>query len=129
MYIGIDYGQRKIGLASSEGTFATPLAVISNAPSRIQQIKEKISGDIHTVVIGIPNPMFQKQVETLADECQVAFHCQVVFQDETNSSNEALTTMIQSGIAKKKREQDDAHAAAIILQAYLDKINEKPNNK
>jgi RNase H-fold protein (predicted Holliday junction resolvase) len=37
--------------------------------------------------------------------------------------------MIQSGISKKKRGLDDAHAAAVILQTYLDKINDSSDTK
>jgi len=129
MYLGLDFGLRKIGLAFSEGITASPLAVISNAPSRMQQIKEKVTGEITTIVIGIPSSIFKEQVQALAEECKQTFNCEIVFQDESYSSKEALTTMIQSGISKKKRELDDAHAAAIILQLYLDKINEKHNNK
>ncbi len=125
MYLGIDFGLRKIGIAYSEGITATPLMVISNAPSRMQQIKEKIHDDIKVAVIGIPNSMFTEQVNKLAEELKQTFDCEIVFQDETNSSNEALQVMIQSGLAKKNREMDDAHAAATILQRYLDEVVNK----
>lgn len=126
MYIGIDYGLRKIGVATSEGTYATPLTVISNAPSRVSQLKEKIKDTVDTIVIGIPNSFLDAQVHAFADELKTAFACEIVFEDETNSSKDAMQMMLDSGVPQKKRELDDAYAATVILQHYLDKINESP---
>ena len=123
MYIGIDYGLRKIGVAVSEGTYSSPLMTISNAPSRIQQLKEKITEGVDTIVIGIPNTFLDDQVHVFAEELKKAFNCKTVFEDETNSSKDAMQIMLDAGIPQKKRATDDAHAAAVILQRYLDKIN------
>lgn len=123
MYLGIDYGLRKIGVAVSEGTYASPLMTISNAPSRIAQIKEHIKDPIETIVIGIPNSFLDSQVRVFADELAQAFKCSVAFEDETNSSNDAMQMMLDTGVPQKKREIDDAHAAAVILQRYLDRLN------
>lgn len=127
MILGIDYGLRKIGLAYSEGLYASPLMTISNAPSRIQQIKEKITDPVEKIIIGIPNSFLDPQVKTFAAELQTAFNCEVLFEDETNSSNEAMEIMLRTGVSQKKREIDDAYAATAILQRYLDRYNE--NNK
>jgi len=46
----------------------------------------------------------------------------ILFFDETNSSNEAIDTMIQMGMKKKqrsKKENIDSMSAAIILKNYL----------
>jgi len=128
MYIGIDYGLRKIGIAISEGTYASPLMVISNAPSRIRQLQEKIKDTVDTIVIGIPNSFLNSHIHEFADQLKSTFNCEIKFEDETNSSKDAMQIMLDSGISQKKRGLDDAHAAAVILQHYLDKINTRSIN-
>ncbi|MDQ3098722.1 MAG: Holliday junction resolvase RuvX [bacterium] len=122
MYLGIDYGKKKIGLAISEGISASGIGTIANSPSRLQQLKEKVSSDVETIILGLPNSPLDSEIRQFAQELEEAFKCKIVFEDETFSTNEALTIMIQSGISRKKRRKDDAASAVIILERYLEKI-------
>ena len=121
MIIGLDYGLKKIGVACSEGLVARPFGVISNTRSRIQQLKDTVKEPVDYIVIGIPNSYLNPQITLFSKELSNEFNCKVFFQDETNSSNQAIHNMIQSGIPPKKRRKDDAFAATVILQDYLDK--------
>ena len=122
MYLGIDYGKKKIGLAISEGIIASGLGVISNSPSRIQQLREKVTSPVDAIVIGLPHSPLDIEIRKFAEELQVAFDCDIKYEDEAFSTNEALTSMILSGIGKKTRRKDDATSAVIILARYLEKI-------
>jgi putative transcription antitermination factor YqgF len=122
MYLGIDYGKKKIGLAISEGISASGIGTIANSTSRIQQIKEKISETIDVIILGLPNSPLDTEIRNFGKELKDVFGCEVLFEDETFSTNEAVTSMIQSGISRKKRRKDDATSAVIILERYLEKI-------
>jgi putative transcription antitermination factor YqgF len=121
MILGIDYGLKKIGLATSEGAYARGIGSISNTPSRITQLKEKITETIETIVIGLPNSAMDQKIKEFGEELQKEFNCQVIFEDEFNSTQEAIQTMIISGVKQKARRKDDAIAATTILQRYLDR--------
>lgn len=122
-YLGIDYGARRIGLATSDenGEFAFPKETIPNDLSSIDRITRIIRQDnIAGVVIGdtradtgVENPI-TKEVETFGEALQHHAGVPVSFVREAWSSFEAAR------FAPKGKEHDDAAAAAIILQRFLD---------
>ncbi len=122
MYLGIDYGKKKIGLAISEGITASGLLPIVNSPSRIQQLKERLSEPVDTIILGLPNSPLDAEIKRFGDELKEEFNCQIQFEDESFSTNEAMDSMILSGIAQKKRRKDDSAAAVIILERFLQKL-------
>ncbi len=122
MYLGIDYGKKKIGLAISEGITASGLHSIVNSPSRIQQLKERLSQPIDTIVLGLPNSPLDTEIKHFGKELKEVFNCQVKFEDESFSTNEAMESMILSGIVQKKRRKDDSAAAVVILERFLQKL-------
>lgn len=122
MYLGIDYGKKKIGLAVSEGITASGLGTISNSPSRLQQLKEKLAEPVEVIVMGLPNSPLDQEIRLFGEELQHEFKCTIVFEDESFSTNEALQSMIQSGVSQKKRRRDDAGSAVVILERYLEKL-------
>jgi len=123
IYLALDPGLSKIGIAiSHEGQLAEPLSTIK-AHNLINQIKELI-GKYHpdTIVIGEPDPGSVRDLAiVLHDEIQRVFSGQIVLFPEDLSSKEARRKMVEAGKAKLKRRQDEhASAAALILQDYLD---------
>lgn len=119
--LGIDYGKRKVGLAVSEGISASPLKVLEihslkDALVKISQIIK--NEDIDKVVVGVPESGESLNlVLKFIDELKKTIHVETV--DETLSSRNASTLMIDLGVSKKKRRQDDAYAAALLLENYL----------
>ncbi len=124
-YLAIDYGTKRVGLATSDdgGTMAFPLRVLLNSRSLAAHIA-KICRDEHidTIVMG-ESLNFQNKhntimgaitsfAATLKEETGLPF----VFMNEVLSSQEAMR--IQGDNA-----ENDASAATIVLQSYLDKIN------
>lgn len=121
--LGLDYGEKKIGLSLSAGNIALPWKILSGFKSNqeaIQEIKKIIIQEkIEIVVIGRPislqgnlsqqTKIVNKFVELLHKEINIP----LVGVDERFSSQ-----MAQKQLAGKN---DDAQAAANILQSYLDK--------
>jgi putative transcription antitermination factor YqgF len=122
-YLGVDWGLKHIGLAVSEGIFASPLETIhvSSLDQAISKIKQFIkSKNIDMVVIGQAesgeaHALVQKAVRRLADE-NIPF----IVVEETLSTYGAKEYLSEIGVGRKRRHDDNAASAAIILQRYLD---------
>ena len=126
-YLGIDYGARRIGLATADGEakLATPLATVS-APDLVPALKQH--GPFEAVVVGLPRNLDGSDTpQTLAvrrfadDVLWRKLHIEAVFQDEAATSAVAEERLKASG-KPFKPEQIDSEAAAIILQDYLDAL-------
>ena len=120
--LGIDYGLKKIGLAISEGELAEPLGVIriTNYELRIANICEKEK--IDKIVIGVSEGNMVTKQRRFGAKLVKITSLPVEFQDETLTSQDAIAKMNQAGKRRKFRRQfQDAVAAAIILQSWLDK--------
>ncbi len=126
-YLGIDFGSKKVGFASSdeEGRIAFPLMIAPNDASLLKDTLELIREmKIGVVVIGEsvdgsgkPNPI-AKEARTFGATIENALDVRIVFEKEWYSTVEARKQPGNSG----NHEVDD-QAAAIVLQRYLDKVN------
>ena len=116
--LGIDYGKRKIGLAISEGRLAEPWKVIRYKDTRIlsEQLQRIIKeNDVEKVVVGISEGRMAEESKKFAKRIGAETF------DETLSTHDAQRVSIEMGIKRKKRKgMEDAYAAALILQGYLD---------
>ena len=134
-FLGIDYGERRIGLAKSDpsGTIASALITIevSSMAEAVKKIAEKISEiDPDGIVIGYPLLMSGDKSETcliiddLVDKLAEVYDGPIHKVDERWSSAEAADVVHAHG---KKIGQDkgriDRLAAVIILQRFLDGEN------
>ncbi len=122
-YLGVDFGLRRIGLAVSEGSFATPLEVLhiknkKDALQKIQQVVEK--EEINEIVMGLPESGIRSEVLKFANKLKLI--ASVKIAEETLTSHNAKRQMIETGLGKKKRMEEDAYSAALILQDYLDNL-------
>lgn len=119
-YLGIDWGEKRIGLAiaDEETCLALPLKTVSNLRELLAVISEE---EIDEIVIGSPkkmsgeeanNPQWLNFVAELKSKCSK----QINFLDERLSS---LAADALSGEANEKAQRDEI-AATIILQDYLD---------
>jgi|SRR3989344_5557328 len=123
-YLGIDFGLKRIGLAISEGQLASPLKVIavsSLADAVSKTIREIEGSKVDKVVIGMPEGETGKAAKRFVEALRKQ-GLDVETSDETLSTQNAGKLMIEMGVPKKKRRQNDAHSAALILQEYLDNI-------
>lgn len=139
-YIGIDYGTKKIGLAlsDSEGRVAFPHDIILSddfAPSVVADLvykegvekivmgeSQNLRGDLNKVAV---------DAQKFAEKLTKFTDADIYFEDERFSTRQAGNLpkegMARGKIANKKdasysaKATKDKHAAAIILQSFLDK--------
>jgi putative Holliday junction resolvase len=136
--LGIDYGERRIGLALSDATglIASPWKTVANN-ANVGKAAERLANEIHLlqsddsgldhVVLGLPRRLSGEpnaqtaRVQRLADLLTTMIVIPITFQDERLTSHEAeerLTARERDW--RRRKGQVDALAAAIILQDYLD---------
>ncbi|MFZ2310541.1 MAG: Holliday junction resolvase RuvX [Patescibacteria group bacterium] len=125
-YLGIDWGEKRIGLATAdeETGLSLPLGTVPNLAGVLQTI---IDEEITTIVIGRPykiggldiklSPDYLKFLELLTAQITIPIH----EIDERFSSKEADAM----GGPKNMRAGRDEIAAALILQSYLDRYGRK----
>ncbi|MEX1031519.1 MAG: Holliday junction resolvase RuvX [Paenibacillaceae bacterium] len=136
-WLGLDYGDRKIGVALSDefGWTAQGLEVISNkdAATVLAQITRIIEQyEVKGIVVGLPKNM-NGSVGPRAEICitfavslREAFKLPVHLWDERLTTVSAERTLIEADVSRKKRKLViDKLAASLILQGYLNSISTK----
>lgn len=119
-YLGIDYGTKKIGIATSDdgGSLAFPHSVMPNTASAHASIVEFAhTNNIAHVVMGLslPHNGIENAVTTAIEEFKVELEGQgfaVHLEPEFYTTQQAKRTTNDT--------LADASAAALILQSYLD---------
>ena len=128
-YLGIDYGKSKIGLAISEGQIASPLEVVAinslvDALAKVENVIVKEG--INRVVVGVPESgEAEKIARKFIHKLDIFYKneiIEVIAVDETLSSHDAKELMKDLNLNRKKRREEDAYAAVIILQNFLDSL-------
>ena len=132
-FLGIDYGERRIGLALSDSTnmIASSYSNIFNNQKKYQAIKDMVeSHKITHIVIGLPLLLNGQKgekalmVEEFSEELRsfLENRVEIILEDERLTTVSAERILIQGDLSRKKRkEKIDALAATLILQKYLDK--------
>jgi putative Holliday junction resolvase len=130
--MAVDHGEKRIGLALSDptGTIANPLQVIEHV-SRLLDAAQVASlaqeNEAALIVIGqsfddegMPNLAGRraaKFAQALREQTSIA----IVLWDESFSTQDARAARIELGVSRKKRGgHQDALAAVVILQSYLE---------
>lgn len=135
--IGIDYGRKRIGVAVSDPLriFASALDTVPSA--KIIEYLQNYSQNetIERIVIGYPLNMngapseAARDIDAFLPLLKKKFpEIPVTLEDERFTSVLAHRTMIEGGMKKSDRRDKnsvDKVSAAIILQTYLDKENQK----
>jgi putative Holliday junction resolvase len=122
--LGIDYGRRKVGLAIGEGGLAEPLEVIrfQDSGSLYVQIRKIVESEgFQKVVVGISEGKMGEETEKFVRKLEKELAVPIETFDETLTSKDAQALSIESGGSRSKRKKmEDAYAASIMLQNYLD---------
>lgn len=121
-YLGIDFGIRRIGLSISEGTLASPWKVleVQGLKDSVEKVLKIIKEEgFQKIIVGLPEGKMARTVLGFVNGLEKT-GLDVEASDETLSSQRALQQMISENVPLKKRRSNDAAAAAIILQNYLD---------
>ena len=132
--MGIDYGEKRIGIAISDplGITAQGLPTIerTNIQKDIQKILNIIrEKEVSEIVAGLPkhmnNTLGEKAQALLAFVDLIKKHVNIPVNtiDERLSTVRAHRAMLEGDLSRKKRkERVDMIAAQLILQGYLDII-------
>lgn len=133
--LGIDYGDRKIGIAVSDAFGWTAQGIetiryenIEDALSRIKELIGKYKPE--KIVVGMPKNMNgsigfrgEKTIE-FVDMLRVFYDSDIITWDERLSTVFAEKLLISADVSRNKRKKViDTIAAAFILQGYLDLNN------
>lgn len=134
--LGIDFGERRVGLALSDptGTIASPLETLQRRAgkrpplSRLEQVARAYV--VERLVVGLPldrrgmETPWCSEVRAVGDELARRLGVPVAYVDERMTSARAERAVRSVGLRKGAREEKgriDAAAAALILQAWLDR--------
>jgi putative Holliday junction resolvase len=136
--VGLDVGERRIGVAISDATctLARPLGVLSRSGSdadTLRLVADEIArlaaeeDGVTSIVVGLPKRLdgtandMTPRVLAFADGLRAASGLPVLFQDERLSSREAESRLaVREKDWRARKKKLDAAAAAVILQDYLD---------
>jgi putative Holliday junction resolvase len=145
--LGVDVGERRIGVAVSQGRIAVPLTIIehqnrANDIARVVEIAEREQAE--AIVVGLPVSLSGEEHEQaritrkfgaqLAEQAGIP----VVLQDERFSTVQAEAAATnapefarhRSRLARQRLPQHyDDRAAAVILQSYIDSKQQTANSK
>lgn len=122
--LGVDYGRKKIGLALSEGGLAQPLGVVKVASSldaveKIRQAVVKQSADL--IIVGVSEGEMAEEQKEFARLLAQAVDATVETWDETLTTMDAKSLSLEADMPREKRRKlEDAFAASLMLQSYLD---------
>lgn len=123
-YLGLDWGLKKIGLAVSEGELASPWGIINVQKNSLDKAVAKVKAvvereEVEYIILGKPEGEMGKIIEKAAEALKKQ-DLDVSLVDETLSTQDAKRLMLEMGMRKRARKEDNAVAAALILQRYLD---------
>ncbi|MBI3047312.1 MAG: Holliday junction resolvase RuvX [Acidobacteria bacterium] len=136
--MGLDVGERRIGVAVSDATLtlARPLTVLRPASldadavrlaaAEVARLAAEEDG-VSSIVVGLPRRLdgsptsMTSRVEAFATELERLTGLPVIRQDERLTSREAESRLaVTDSDWRSRKERLDAAAAAVILQDYLD---------
>ena len=138
--LGVDYGERRIGLAVSDasGILARPWRVLEPRGSlrdRAAAVAAAVAGTaaepdgLGLVVVGVPRALDGAphartvRISAFADALRAVSAVPVRLQDERLTSIEAEARLaMRERDWRKRKHRLDAAAAAVILQDYLDDV-------
>lgn len=136
-YLGIDLGSKSLGFSISESgiianSFETKYFEEDNYDLAATITNDVIvTNKVNVVVIGLPRHMnydlgirgqisvdFKSRLEKLNPNIEI------ILWDERQSTKSVIKTLVQANQSRKKQKQlKDQLAATLILQNYLDSIN------
>lgn len=139
--LGLDYGQKRIGVAiSDELDFMAhafgfiPVKTESELFGSVQRLMDE--HQIKKIVIGLPMTLKgetgtqAQKVLAFSERLRNQVVCPVILWDERLTTAQAERALIDQDISRSKRRvKRDAIAAEIMLQSYLDFLKHKDVNE
>lgn len=133
IYLGIDYGEARIGLAFARNGLVSPIKTIENKNevAAINEIvKVAIENRVSKVVVGVPldyegkDTAKARRTRVFAKKLRIFLKKPMEFVNEIESTKEAWSSAQQFGITRRGSSIDHI-SAGIILKRYFDKQGTK----
>ncbi len=135
--IGVDLGSKRVGVAISSGSLATPYEVLRRSGdrtrdhARIAELVEEAGADL--VVVGLPLSMdgsvgaaAQRAMDEIGQLTAVLDVPVRTWDERLSTVTAERSLMDQNMNAQARRRVVDKVAAAVILQSWLDANEETP---
>lgn len=123
--LGLDYGDRRIGLAlAEEGSMAVPYKILENKshPSLLLELQKIISEEnISLLVVGLPHSLSGRANERLRITQEFVTWLKESFSLEVTTMDERFTSKMFSKMGVKK--DIDKHSATAILDSFLNQTH------
>ncbi|MEK7156286.1 MAG: Holliday junction resolvase RuvX [Patescibacteria group bacterium] len=122
-YLGIDYGAKRVGVAVSDaaGTIAFPRATLQNDARLFSQLEELVKNEkITCIVVGDTRSHGGKDNPVTAEAEAFVVALEKALATTVERVWEMWSSIEASRYAPEGKEHNDASAAAIILQRFLD---------
>lgn len=129
--IGIDLGSKRIGVALSSGTLATPYEVVNRSGDRrrdhrrIAELADEAEAEL--VVVGVPlsldgtvGPAAQRALDEVEQLAEVVGRPVETWDERLSTVTAERSLIAQDLRAPARRRVVDKVAAAVILQSWLD---------
>ncbi len=135
--IGLDYGDKTVGVAISDALLLTaqPVETIKrDRPAKLRKtfarIEELIQEyEIEKVVIGLPKKMDNEegdrcqQTKAFGEQLERRTGLEIIYWDERLTTVAADAILSEGGVRKENRKEFiDKVAASLILKGYLDSL-------
>ena len=129
--LGIDLGERRIGVAVSSGSLAVPLEVVLRSGDRQRDHRRlaelAAESEVDVVVVGMPLSLdgsagpAARRARAEVEELGRTLRLPVETYDERLTTVTAERSLREQGLdAKERRKVVDKVAAAVLLQGWLD---------
>lgn len=124
-YLGIDYGEKNVGIAVSDTSskVAFPREVLLNDKDLVRTVKDIVENEaVGSVVVGDTRALsggenkITPELERFARKLEEALDVDIIMEPEYYTSTQARRFTGET-------EKEDAQAAALILQSFLDGLN------
>ena len=129
--IGIDLGSKRIGVALSSGTLATPYEVVARSGDRrrdhrrIAELADEAEAEL--VVVGVPlsldgtvGPAARRALDEVEQLAEVVGRPVETWDERLSTVTAERSLIAQDLRAPARRRVVDKVAAAVILQSWLD---------
>jgi putative Holliday junction resolvase len=126
--LGIDYGEKRVGVASTDesGEFALPRLVINNSPELINEIVGLINKwKIEKVILGESKKLDGR--DNIISKDIEAFKNDLEERGVKVEMHPEFFTSVEAERIQGKGEMLDASAASLILKSYIDTVKNDYN--
>jgi len=134
--LALDPGTKRVGIAISDELklIAQPLEFVPAEPfpDLVARLKQLIQErEVELILVGMPRNMdgtygpAAARVQEFVSELKKALPVRIKKWDERLTTVQANRLLLEANVRRDKRKQNvDKMAAAILLQSYLDSLNE-----